>query len=80
MLRILSFLVYDPFLEPRTRSERMRAMGREMGWMIKEADNSLGIDESTWWPWERTGKFRWLPYRQRLRDFLSQKENSSTHP
>ena len=55
MPHILSFLGYDPFPKPQTLSERMRAVRRAMGWTIREAAHSLGVDETTWWTWERTG-------------------------
>ena len=67
---ILSFLGYDPFPEPQTLSERMRAKRRKMGWTIKEAAQRLGVDESTWWTWEQTGVVQWERYRKLLEAFL----------
>jgi len=70
MPAILRFLGYDPFPEPVTVSERMLAKRRAMGWTIKEAAERLGVDESTWGQWERTGCIRWERYRMLLETFL----------
>lgn len=64
--RILQFLGYNPFPEPKTLSERMLAKRREMGWTIREAAEHLGVDPSTWGEWERTGHIAWERYRSLL--------------
>lgn len=75
MPRILQFLGYDPFPEPRTLSERMAAKRRAMGWTIREAAEALGVDEATWGEWERTGKVPWRRYAKALDRFLEHHEN-----
>jgi transcriptional regulator with XRE-family HTH domain len=52
---IVSFLGYDPFAKPTSVSEELAAMRRAMGWTIKYAARQLGVDESTWGRWEKTG-------------------------
>lgn len=67
---ILHFLGYDPFPPPCTLGERMLAKRRTMGWTIKKAAARIGVDESTWGEWERTGCVRWERHRLLLEVFL----------
>jgi DNA-binding XRE family transcriptional regulator len=69
---ILRFLGYDPYPQPVTLRERMLAKRRAMGWTIREAADHLGVDESTWGEWERTGKVQWERYRRLLGSFLGE--------
>jgi transcriptional regulator with XRE-family HTH domain len=50
---ILEFLGYDPFPEPKSIPERLRAKRRDRGWSIRQAAKELGVDPSTWGDWER---------------------------
>jgi transcriptional regulator with XRE-family HTH domain len=50
---IVWFLGYDPFPEPKTLSQHLIAKRRTMGWSIKEAAGSLGVDPASWGKWER---------------------------
>ena len=68
--RILQFLGYDPFSPPSTLGQRLFAKRRTMGWSIAVAAQHLGIDESTWGQWERTGVIAWSRYRDRVETFL----------
>jgi transcriptional regulator with XRE-family HTH domain len=53
MPAIIRFLDYDPFPEPKTIPERLLAKRRAMGWSIKEAARTLGVDQGIWGAWER---------------------------
>lgn len=68
--RIVQFLGYDPFPAAATLSERMRAKRRRMGWTIREAADALGVDETTWGDWERSGVVCWPRYQKLLAIFL----------
>jgi transcriptional regulator with XRE-family HTH domain len=50
---ILEFLGYDPFVEPGSIPDRLRAMRRRSGWSIRRAAAHLGVDPTTWGDWER---------------------------
>jgi transcriptional regulator with XRE-family HTH domain len=49
---ILEFLCYDPFVEPGSIPDRLRAMRRRSGWSIRKAAAYLGVDPTTWGDWE----------------------------
>jgi len=49
---ILTFLGYDPLPEPQTLAEQLQAIRRRMGWKVRTAAKSIGVDESTWRQWE----------------------------
>jgi len=51
--RVLLFLEYDPFPEPRKIQDHLAAKRRTMGWTIKEAAKAVGVDPGTWGEWER---------------------------
>jgi transcriptional regulator with XRE-family HTH domain len=59
MPAIIHFLGYDPTPEPTTLPERMRDYRRKNGLTIKEAAHRMGVDESSWGQWERTGLIPW---------------------
>lgn len=67
MPAILQFLGYDPFPEPKTVPEKLRAYRCRYGLSIAEAAKRIGVDEGTWGGWE-AGK---LPTAQRLRILLA---------
>ena len=71
MPAIIHFLGYDPSPEPATLPERMRDYRRKNGLTIKEAAHRMGVDESSWGQWERTGLIRWQRYRTLVDEFLS---------
>jgi transcriptional regulator with XRE-family HTH domain len=73
MPRILSFLGYDPFPQPETLSERLRAMRRANAWTIKEAARHLGVDEGTWGRWERSAYIPWARCRRMVEEFPGRK-------
>ena len=50
---ILEFLGYDPFVEPGSIPDRLRAMRRRSGWSIRRAAAHVGLDPTTWGAWER---------------------------
>jgi transcriptional regulator with XRE-family HTH domain len=49
---ILEFLGYDPFVEPESIPDRLRATRRRSGWSIRRAAAHLGVDPTTWGAWE----------------------------
>jgi transcriptional regulator with XRE-family HTH domain len=49
---VLEFLGYDPFVEPVSISDRLRAVRRRSGWSIRRAAAHLGVDPTTWGEWE----------------------------
>ena len=71
MPRILRWLAYNPFPEPRALPERMLAARRATGWTIVEAAKRFGVDSATWGDWERTGRVPRKRYKRRLDSFLA---------
>jgi transcriptional regulator with XRE-family HTH domain len=53
MPAILRFLGYDPFPEPKSLPERLLAKRRAMGWSIRKAAGTLGVDPGIWRDWEQ---------------------------
>ena len=52
---IVQFLGYnDPFPEPKTLPQRLIAKRQAMGWSIKKAATTLGVDPGTWGNWKKT--------------------------
>ncbi|MHB8432960.1 MAG: helix-turn-helix transcriptional regulator [Candidatus Tyrphobacter sp.] len=51
--RIARFLGYDPFPEPTTIPERLRAWRRVKGWSIRRAASFMSIDPTALGSWER---------------------------
>ncbi len=73
---IVRFLGYDPFPQPKTLSQHLLAKRQTMGWSIKEAATTLGVDSGTWSKWERGQLILFQKHRSlvaRLLD-LSEKE------
>ena len=68
---IIHFLGYDPTPEPTTLPERMRDYRRNNGLTIKEAAHRMGVNESSWGQWERTGMIPWKRYRTLVDEFLA---------
>ena len=75
ILRIIGFLGYNPFPEPRNLSDRLFAVRRAKGWSIKKAARQLGVDEGTWGEWERKGSIPWKRYRQKVEALLRRMGN-----
>ena len=50
--------------------ERLLTKRREMGWSIKEAANSVGIDPGTWGNWERGHKILYGRHREQIARML----------
>lgn len=68
---ILTFLGYDPLPAPQTIPERVLTKRREMGWSIKEASQSFGVDEGTWGAWERGNTVLLRKHRAKLASLLN---------
>ena len=51
--RIIGFLGYDPYPEPRTLGEQIAAKRRQLGVSRKRAAKTLGVDEATLARWEK---------------------------
>ena len=45
---VIKFIGTDPHPEPKTLCERMAATRRAMGWSMRAAARTVGIDEGTW--------------------------------
>ena len=45
---VIQYLRCDPHPEPKTLGECMAAKRRAMGWSMREAAQTVGIDEGTW--------------------------------
>jgi len=72
--RIIGHLGYDPFPEPKTLGERIKAKRRRFGLSQEQAAKHLSIDEGTLRRWERD---EWRPSvrtRVKLEIFLAQHE------
>ncbi len=67
---IIRFLGYDPFPQPQTLSQHLLAKRRAMGWSIKEAANTVGVDPSTWRNWERGKLILYRKHRTLVARFL----------
>ena len=65
--KIITFLGFDPYPEPKTLGERLRARYRELGLSRREASRRLGMDENTLEAYE-TGK--WQPTKDRTRRLI----------
>lgn len=50
---IIRFLGYEPWPEPTTLAEALRAERRRRGVGVKVAAPLIGVDEGTWLRWER---------------------------
>ena len=74
MPAIIRFLGYEPWPTPTTLTERMRVYRYRTGLSITEAANRLGVDESSWGLWERTGEIPWVRYRTLVEVFLDADE------
>jgi transcriptional regulator with XRE-family HTH domain len=72
MPAILDFLGYNPFPKSITLSERLLAARRLKGWSMREAARALGIGESTWRHWERTGNIALARHRRKVDALLAE--------
>jgi hypothetical protein len=69
MPAIIAFLGYEPFPKPMNLSEQLAAVRRKKGWTIKQAAQQLGVDQSTWGRWEKTG-IPWKRHRGMVAAFI----------
>ncbi|WP_370307714.1 helix-turn-helix domain-containing protein [Sinimarinibacterium flocculans] len=53
MPAVIAFMGYDPYPAESGYAARLKAKRRAMGWTIKQAAESLDINEATWGMWER---------------------------
>jgi transcriptional regulator with XRE-family HTH domain len=60
---IIEFLGYEPWTEPTTLAEKLRAERYRRGLGVKVAAPLVGVDEGTWLRWERG---EWKPTRLTL--------------
>jgi transcriptional regulator with XRE-family HTH domain len=67
---IIKFLDYDPFPDSKTLPERLLAKRREMGWSIKDAAASIGVDPGTWANWEQGNVVLHLRHRELIARLL----------
>lgn len=80
MPAVIRFLGYDPAPVPTTLTERMRAYRIRLGLSIAEAALRLGVDETSWGCWERTGEIPWERYRTLVDEFLTAEGLGSASP
>ena len=71
MPAIIRFLGYEPFKLATTLREHMQAYRWRNGLSITEAARQIGVDESSWSQWERTGLIPWVRYRTLIDEFLA---------
>ena len=55
MPALVQFLGYDPSPEPTSLPERLLAKRRAMGWSIRTAAQTVGVDRGAWSDWEQGG-------------------------
>ena len=67
---IIRFLGYDPFPEPRTLPELLRAKRRAMGWSIERAAEVMSVDPGSWSKWERGKTVLYRQHRTRVAELL----------
>jgi transcriptional regulator with XRE-family HTH domain len=73
---ILAFLGYDPFPEPRTVGERLKAKRRVLGLSIEKAALVLGVDPGTLGDWEAGKTVLYREHRTRVAGFLGVDETA----
>ncbi len=74
--KVIEFLGYDPFPEPKTLAERMVAYRRKNGLRVKDAARIAGVDPCSWTSWEREEHRITSRYRDILEGLLSGKCSS----
>ena len=64
---IIRFLGTEPWPEPRTLGERLRAERRRRGLPRADAASLVGVDESTFWRWETD---QWKVHSHRCQELV----------
>ncbi|MEW6312975.1 MAG: helix-turn-helix domain-containing protein [Pseudomonadota bacterium] len=67
---ILQFLGYDPFPASKTLPERLFALRRSRGWLIRDAAKEFGVDAGTWRDWECGKTILYRRHRQLIARLL----------
>lgn len=67
---VLRFLGNDPFPEPETVSQHLLSKRRAMGWTIREAAQTIGVDPGTWGRWERGNPILYRKHRVLMAQLL----------
>lgn len=68
--RIIAFLGREPWPEPTTPAQKLRAARRRQGLSITEAAHVLAVDPSTLWWWEHGRRPHRHEYRARIAAFV----------
>jgi DNA-binding XRE family transcriptional regulator len=68
--RIIEFLGYDPFEEPKSLSEKLKTYRMRLGFSQKKMANIFGIDPGTLGNWERRRHKSTKMYRKPINEFL----------
>ncbi|HXU99604.1 MAG TPA: helix-turn-helix transcriptional regulator [Caulobacteraceae bacterium] len=69
--KIIEFLGCEPWPEPKTLAERIRAARWRRGMRIQDAAKLLDVDASTFWWWEAGRKPHRLNDRARVAEFVT---------
>lgn len=67
---MISFLAYDPYPEPRTTAERLKAVRRTTGWSQKRLAGALSVDPSAVRDWEGGSEPRFRRCRDAVEKLL----------
>lgn len=70
MPAVIRFLGYEPWPDPVTLGERMRAYRLNNGLPIKQAATQAGVDPGSWAQWEETGHIPGDRYRLLVEEFI----------
>lgn len=68
--KIIAFLGHEPWPEPTTPAQKLKAERRRRGLSIQGAAQALGIDPSTLWWWEHGRKPHRREHKARIAAFL----------
>jgi transcriptional regulator with XRE-family HTH domain len=71
MPAIVRFLGYEPWPEPTTLPDKLRAYRMREGLSTKEAATRAGVDPDSWSTWERTGSIPSTHGRERVEAVLA---------
>ena len=75
-LKVIAFLGHEPWPEPETLGERLRAERRRRGLSIKRAAAMLNIDEGAFTQWERGLRMPTRSSRVKIDSFLAPKRTT----
>ena len=77
--KIIGWLGYNPFPEPKNFGERLWQIRMIMGITAEEASKEIGVDQSTFGRWETNKKEPWGECKSKLDHWLSVCLGNSNH-